>query len=510
MSITPVFLPTDVLIWLLALAVAGYGWYVRRHEHLLVPWVKVRKSSVAMVCITVLAGYTLLGLADSMHFRAAGGPSGRAQAGVEVKSVLDVLMSAALGPMSGKAEKTYSAPLATHAFAKETVQLPGGKQAREFPRLAVGGAHLKDPTEAGADIARCAAIGIAAGLALFAVLNGLLALWVARAGGGPVRALGAMWRNDTPAPWRPILVTLLLICLLGAVAVTLGSRYHLLGTDKVGMDVFTISLKSIRTGLVIGTLTTLVTLPFAVLLGLTAGYFKGWVDDVIVYFYTSLSSIPGVLLVAAAVLVVQVNIDNHAELFPTTLQRADMRLLALCVILGATGWTGLCRLLRGEALKLRELEYIQAAQAFGVSRLRILTRHMLPNVMHLVTINTVMDFSGYVLAEAVLSYVGVGVDPTTNSFGGMINAARLEMSRDPMVWWPLASAFFFMLGLVLAANLLADAVQEAFDPRRVVRRPRPRLDKRGLVSEGRIFQRGPMGGATEAAEDPRAPGGRPA
>jgi peptide/nickel transport system permease protein len=135
------------------------------------------------------------------------------------------------------------------------------------------------------------------------------------------------------------------------------------------------------------------------------------------------------------------------------------------MILGVTSWTGLARLLRGEALKLREMEYIQAAQAFGVSHWRIITRHILPNVMHIVLIAVVMDFSGLVLAEAVLSYVGVGVDPSTISFGTMINNARLEMARDPMVWWSLAAAFCFMLMLVLSANLFADAVRDAFDPR---------------------------------------------
>jgi peptide/nickel transport system permease protein len=139
--------------------------------------------------------------------------------------------------------------------------------------------------------------------------------------------------------------------------------------------------------------------------------------------------------------------------------------LWLCIILGITSWTGLCRLLRGEALKLRELEYVQAAQAFGVSEWRIMMRHILPNLMHIVLISVVMDFSGLVLAEAVLSYVGVGVDPSMISFGTMINAARLEMGREPMVWWSLASAFAFMLALVLAANLFADAVRDAFDPR---------------------------------------------
>ena len=239
----------------------------------------------------------------------------------------------------------------------------------------------------------------------------------------------------------------------------------------MGQDVLYLTLKSIRTALVIGTITTLVMLPFAVALGIMAGYFGGWVDDVIQYLYTTLNSIPGVLLIAAAVLMMQVVIDNHAEWFTTAAERADARLLALCFILGVTSWTGLCRLLRGETLKLRELEYVQAAQAFGVTNARIMARHLLPNVMHIVLIAVVMDFSGLVLAEAVLSYVGIGVDPNTISFGTMINTARMELSREPVVWWSLAAAFVFMFVLVLAANLFSDAVRDAFDPR-VMTRPR--------------------------------------
>jgi len=157
--------------------------------------------------------------------------------------------------------------------------------------------------------------------------------------------------------------------------------------------------------------------------------------------------------------------DSHPELFETVAERADVRLLFLCMILGVTSWTGLCRLLRGEAFKLREMEYVQAARAFGVHDWTILTRHLLPNVMHIVLIAVVMDFSGLVLAEAVLSYVGVGVDPSMISFGTMINNARLELAREPMVWWSLASAFVFMFLLVLSANLFSDAVRDAFDPR---------------------------------------------
>ncbi len=147
-------------------------------------------------------------------------------------------------------------------------------------------------------------------------------------------------------------------------------------------------------------------------------------------------------------------------------------------MLGLTGRAGLCRLLRAETLKLRELDYVQAAQAFGISHSRIMARHIFPNVAHLMLIVTVLEFSSLILYEAVLSYVGVGVDPSMNSFGGMINLARNEMSRDPVVWWSFASAFGFMVTLMLAANLFADGVRDAFDPRARVYRSQRVLLKR--------------------------------
>jgi peptide/nickel transport system permease protein len=424
----------------------------------------VAASNSGMAAATVLAFFVAVGLLDTVHFRPAlpdepGKP--RAYSG-EVRSLLDVVAE----PLRRQREKTYSAPFATHLFAKETMELPDGRQVRDFPRLRYGGAHLADPDrDRAGDIARRAAAGAAGGAAIWALAAGLLAWRAGRRRGGPAAGWRALWRGETPVPWRAILATLGVMLAVGGAAVALSTHYHILGTDKTGQDVFYQSLKSVRTGLVIGTLTTLVMLPFALLLGIMAGYYRGWVDDVIQYLYTTLSSIPGVLLIAAAVLMMQVYIETHPELFDTVTHRADLRLFFLCVILGITSWTGLCRLLRGETLKLTELEYIQAAHAFGVRDLRVILRHILPNVMHIVLIAIVMDFSGLVLAEAVLSYVGVGVDPSMISFGTMINAARLEMAREPMVWWSLASAFLFMFVLVLSANLFADAVRDAFDPR---------------------------------------------
>ncbi len=461
-----VVLWTDWLVYLLALVIACAVVYVRGREHLRAPWRRVVQSRSGMVGLTILALFVVTGFLDCLHFRprlAATEQSTTARYSVEVLSVLDL----ALERIRTNREKTYSAPLATHLFSKETIERPDGTQVRDYPRLKYGGASL--PDEEGAwtvSLLHAGVGGAACGTVIWLLLAALIAACIAQSGGTTLgRAWEQIWSGGSDVSWKAVLITALVFCVLGGIAVALAAEYHVLGTDKVGQDVLYQTLKSVRTALVIGTLTTLVMLPFALALGIAAGYFGGWVDDTIQYVYTTLNSIPGVLLIAAAVLMMQVYIDGHPELFPTAAQRADLRLLFLCIILGVTSWTGLCRLLRGETLKLKELEYIQAAHAFGVRHHRIISRHILPNVMYLVLISVVMEFSGLVLAEAVLSYVGVGVDPSMNSFGTMINNARLEMARDPMVWWSLAAAFTFMVTLVLAANLFADAVRDAFDPR---------------------------------------------
>ncbi len=447
MSFMPVILWSDALVFLLLAAGISCAWYVRQHEHLLLPWRRVAQNATAMVSLLVLSLFLLVGLLDTLHYRVLlpENNNGQKVYSPEVLSVFDKL----LAPLRTHTEKTYSAPLAMTLYAKESISEANGLVSREYPRLRYGGAQLSDPQQRDGDVLKRGLSGALAGL-----LAGLL---IALVGKRPLARRG--W------PVRPLLIAIPAIAAIIGTTASLAAAYHVLGTDKVGQDVLYLSLKSIRTGLIIGTVTTLVTLPLALLLGIAAGYLRGWVDDVIQYIYTVLSSIPSVLLIAAAVLMMQVTIDTHPQWFDTSASRADLRLVFLCLILGVTSWTGLCRLLRGETLKLREMEYIQAAQAFGVPSLRILTRHILPNVMHIVLISLVMDFSGLVLAEAVLSYVGVGVDPSMISFGTMINAARLEMGRDPVVWWALASAFGFMLALVLAANLFADAVRDAFDPR---------------------------------------------
>ena len=456
---------TDALIFLLVGSIAAFMVYASCRAHLRAPWREVVRKPLGMSAFIILMAYVLIGLLDSVHFRAALQPqAGQTETryAAKIESLLDVI----LVDLREQSEKTYSAPLAVQLYNKETIEDAQGNRSRVYPRLEYGGAHLDDISERGADIQQRILMAIVAALLIWSMsIVFIIVLIVWRTGDSLQSVIHGIWRGQRDMPWRSMFLTFFVLIMVAMVFFNTAAAYHFFGTDKVGEDVLYQAIKSIRTGLVIGTLTTLIMLPFAVLLGIMAGYLKGWVDDVIQYIYTTLNSIPGVLLIAAAVLMMLVYMETHPDLFDTGIERADMRLLGLCIILGVTSWTGLCRLLRAETLKLSELEYVQAAEALGVSRLRIILRHILPNVMHIILIAVVMDFSGLVLAEAVLSYLNIGVDPTMYSWGNMINSSRLELAREPIVWWAFLAAFIFMFVLVLSANLFADAVRDAFDPR---------------------------------------------
>ena len=460
----PVFLITDIFVYAILLFVLWYIWHVRSDRNLRANWRLAMKRPVAMVSSMVLGFFLLVAFTDSIHYRKVlpSAPGQAIQYSSEANSVLDEILQ----PLATARERSYSEPLSAVAFRKETFERDG-VSVRDYPRLRFGGKHLDQPElQLSADISQ--SISVALGWASCIVL-GVLVLGLLLASYGSRQSLAIVaskfLNGQTEWPWRSMAITFTLMTLSICWVVFLSQGYHVFGTDRTGNSVLVFAMKSVRTALVIGGLTTLVVLPLALLLGVMAGYLRGWVDEVIQYVYTLLASIPDVLLIAASVLLLQVFIDKNQGIFETSLERADARLFFLCLILGITSFTGLCRLVRGETLKLRELEYIQSARAFGVSTPRVLWRHIIPNLMHLVLINTVMQFSSFVLAEAVLSYVGVGVDPKTASFGVMINTARAELAATPLVWWTLTTAFGFMFLIVLSANLLADAIRDAFDPR---------------------------------------------
>lgn len=465
MSFLPVFLWTDILIYILLAVIAVSVLYIRRKPHLRKPWRSVIQRKRGVISIMILTCFVVIGLLDSIHFRSGletDSEQSQQHYSSEVLSVFDLTVD----HLRTNTEKTYSAPFATELYVREMHTDEDGMLVYDYMPLKHAGLHLEEGENRWTDIGQRTAAGITAGLIFTLAVMALYSATSARKRQTDwQKEWSRMWGGHSEYPVRTFYFMLFLLSSTIIVLSLLSQHYHVLGTDKVGQDVLYLTLKSIRTGLVIGTLTTLVMLPLAILMGISAGYFKGWVDDVIQYIYTTLNSIPGVLLIAAAVLMLQVYINNNPENFATMAERADLRLLFLCIILGVTSWTGLCRILRGETLKLRESEYVLASRATGAGSFKILRKHILPNLMHLVMITVVLDFSGLVLAEAVLSYVGVGVDPSMISWGNMINSARLEMARDPVVWWSLTAAFIFMFTLVLAANLFADVVRDAFDPR---------------------------------------------
>ena len=450
-----VFLLTDLFFYIIILTLLSYILYVRKTPDLLETWSYVFKNKTGALSVLVLSFFMIIALSDSIHFKNKVYDKNNKKYTYtsEISSLLDIILL----PIHENSEKSYSSPFSSKLYSKETVKIDKDIDKRVYPKLKYKGNHNLYSEKNIQNIFITIIISFVKTLFICFILY-LIIFY---------KTLFKNFKKITTYFLRNkfIFLSFFIILLIFISLYDLSIQYYVLGTDKVGEDVLYKSIKSIRTGILIGTLTTIVMLPFAIFLGIFAGYIGGFVDDIIQYIYTTLNSIPSVLLIASAILMLQVYMANNPIDFENVYERADLRLFFLCMILGLTSWTGLCRLLRGESMKLREIEYVQASQTFGLSKISIIIRHIIPNIMHIVIITVVLDFSALVLAEAVLSYVNIGVDPTTYSWGNMINAARLEMSREPIVWWSLFAAFLFMFILVLFANLFSDVVRDAFDPR---------------------------------------------
>lgn len=272
MSFQPVFLWSDILLFVL-IAVVGAGViYVRRQPHMLEPWRRVGSSGSAMASLTLLLLFVIVGVLDSLHYRprleGAAAGDGEVRHSVEVRSAFDVLAAT----LRRGTEKTYSAPFAAHLYDKETIDRPDGTQFRDYPRLRHAAVHLKDPAS---ELAPDVAFGLARG----ALVAGAMWLAIACAVGWRVSrqsgtsqgvAWRAIWRRETPIAWYGVLAALGGTMILLVPLCVVSGEYHVFGTDKVGQDVLYLTLKSIRTALIIGTLTTLVMMPFAIALGILA------------------------------------------------------------------------------------------------------------------------------------------------------------------------------------------------------------------------------------------------
>jgi len=224
-----------------------------------------------------------------------------------------------------------------------------------------------------------------------------------------------------------------------------------LGTDRQGRSILFRALYSTKVAVQIGIVSALISVLIGTLLGAAAGYFGGWVDHMVVWLYSTFSSIPWIVL-----LMVLASMFRGGPF--------DGTLIPVYAAFCMSFWISPCRVIRGEVMKLRELEYVQAASAIGFGRIRILLKHIIPNTAHLMFINFSLLFIGAIKAEVILSFLGLGVK-NEPSWGVMINQAKAEVLNG--FFWQIGAATFFMLVLVLAFNILSDALQDAFDPKHV-------------------------------------------
>jgi peptide/nickel transport system permease protein len=217
-----------------------------------------------------------------------------------------------------------------------------------------------------------------------------------------------------------------------------------LGTDIFGQSVFYKVIQGTRIALSVGLVSSLISIPIGVILGAVAGYFGGWIDDIVVWFYTTLSSIPNIMLLIAIAFIM------------------GRGLFAIYVALSVTAWVSLARVIRGEFIKQKQRDYVIAAESLGATNSSRIFKHILPNVTSFVIINLSLQFVNAIKSEVILSFLGLGVQGQP-SWGVMIDDSKLELARG--VWWQLAGATFAMLFVVLAFNIVGDALRDALDPK---------------------------------------------
>ena len=221
------------------------------------------------------------------------------------------------------------------------------------------------------------------------------------------------------------------------------SLSHPMGTDNLGRDVAQRLVQGSRIAFHVGIMTSLIAIPLGLVLGLLGGYFGGKVDSLVVWLCATVASMPGLLFILAISLI------------------AGQGLLGIYLGIGLTTWVGVCRTIRAEVMKHRDRAYVQAARVLGYSHLRIMFRHILPNVAHIILIQFSIRFPGAVATEVFISFLGIGVQGEP-SWGIMINNARLRLWQG--IWWEMTFVTLAIFTLVLVFNHLADELRDLLDP----------------------------------------------
>ena len=243
------------------------------------------------------------------------------------------------------------------------------------------------------------------------------------------------------------------------------SGEHLLGTDYQGRDVFLRSIAASSTAIKIGVISGVIAVVIGVSLGCIAGFRGGKTDDAVVWLYSTIASMPTLLFILAFALLVSRGFLSPGLTYAVDLAakavNVEPGMLAIYAAIGLTGWVTLCRVVRGETMKLKRRAFVESARVAGVPDRVIIFRHILPNVMHLAIIYFTLSFAGAIMLEVIVSYLGFGVQ-SAPSWGVMISDGQERLWRG--VWWEITGASCAMFILVLALNLLGDALRDALDP----------------------------------------------
>ncbi len=231
-----------------------------------------------------------------------------------------------------------------------------------------------------------------------------------------------------------------------------------LGTDGFGRSILQKTLLGANVSMTVGLTANIIAIPLGMVLGAIAGYYGGWIDDIIVWLYSTLASIPGLVKLLAIKFAF---IDK--VLWKGSWYELDLDgLPGICIALGVISWIGTCRLVRAETMKLREMDYVLAARASGRGGLSILFRHIIPNLLHIGIINFSLGFVGAISAEVFLSFLNLGVQDRP-SWGRMISDAKMQLVAGQ--WWEIGAATVAIFLIVLAWNIFGDRLRDALDPK---------------------------------------------
>jgi peptide/nickel transport system permease protein len=236
------------------------------------------------------------------------------------------------------------------------------------------------------------------------------------------------------------------------------SANYIMGTEGFGRSVMQETLLGAHTSMTVAFMANVIAVPLGMLLGAIAGYYGGWVDDVIVWLFTTLASVPGIVRLIAIKFAFAGKVLFAGTWFAVNLDG----IAGLYLALGIMSWVGTCRLVRAETMKIRQLDYCLAARSIGTGRFTTLLRHVMPNVAHIGIINFSLGFQGAIGAEVTLSYLGLGVKDAP-SWGRMIDAGKMDLLLGR--WWELAAAVGATFIIILAWNIFGDRLRDALDPK---------------------------------------------